>query len=228
MPTPTQGAFMSRPSYRTTAEDWYRNGGHVRASTASRFLQELCEYQHRLMSFYDGKIPRTWLLKFRQEFRQLEEQRAALVMQRFISLGDPALRHVFIWLLSKVASRFFLRGLDEYCDDPSPVVRKHLAKALRRLEAWPLLEKMATAHPDDERLRWFATAPTTKRPFRDRLRDFRTTLDDSRAAEVVTPSQMPFWAQEKSWSRTAPKSAAMIRRMLRRIRHWVRWGVSGM
>ncbi len=216
---------MSRPRYRTIAEDWFRNGGHIHPSSAVRFLRELGEYRSRLDSFYEGEVPPTWLLRFRKDFRLLGEQRGGLVFQRFISLGDPALRHVYIWLLSKSASRFFFLGLDEYCDDPNPIVRKHVAKALRRLEAWPLLTRMAEAHPEDERLRWFATAPTTKRPFSERLQNFRTAVDASHAAEVVTPSQMPFWASESFWSYTPPKSVDVIRRMLRRIRHWVRWGV---
>jgi hypothetical protein len=217
---------MNWPHNRTKVEDWYRNGGHVRASSALQFLRELTKYRYDLKAIHDGAVPHTWLIRFRTDFRLLDEQRAGLVIQRFLSLGSLDLRHVFIWHLSKSASRFYLLGIDEYCDDSSPVVRKHVAKALRRLEAWPLLEEMAAAHPEDERLRWFATAPTTKRPFSDRLRNFRSDIDASHAAEVATPSQMPFWTQEGSWERTPPKSVAMIRRMLRRIRHWVRWGVA--
>jgi hypothetical protein len=207
-------------------EDWYRNGGHVHLSAADHFLRELTAYRNRLESFYHGELPHTWLLKFRSDFRILKKQRAAPLIHRFASIGDPAMRHVYIWLLSRFASRFFLLGIDEYCDDPSPVVRRHVAKALRRLEAWPLLAEMAAAHPENERVRWFATASTRKRPFSDRLRDFRARLDDSHAAEVMTPSQMPFWTKEDSWSRTPPKSVEMMRRILRRIRHWVRWGVA--
>jgi hypothetical protein len=43
---------------------------------------------------------------------------------------------------------------------------------------------------------------------------------------VSTSSRMPYWALERSWERSPPKSIVFIRRMLRRIRHWVRWGVS--
>jgi hypothetical protein len=216
---------MSRPRYQMAAEDWYRNGGHIHLSAAVGFLRELSDYRARLVSYYHNEIPPTWLLRFRKDFRFLSEQGNGLVIQRFISLGDPALRPIFIWLLSKHASRFFLLGIDEHCNDINPAVRKQVAKALRRLEAWPPLKKMAARHPEDERLQWFATAPTTKRPFSERLQNFRTGVDASRTADVVTPSQMPFWASESFWSYTPPKSADVIRRMLRRIQHWVRWGV---
>jgi hypothetical protein len=217
---------MSRPRYRTDPEDWFRSGGHIHLSAAVQLLRELRKHRAHLVSIYQGEIPSTWLLRYRTDFRLLAEQGNGLVIQRFISVGDPALRPIFIWLLSKHANRFFLLGINEHCDDISPVVRKHVAKALRRLEAWALLKKMAARHPQDERLRWFATAPTTKRPFSERLRDFRTGIDASHAAEVVTPSQMPYWARESLWSYTPPKSVDVIRRMLRRIQHWVRWGVA--
>jgi hypothetical protein len=70
------------------------------------------------------------------------------------------------------------------------------------------------------------SATTPRRPFAERLDRYTHNVDDSHADEVVTPSRMPYWALERSWEYTAPKSIVLIRRMLRRIRHWVRWGVS--
>jgi hypothetical protein len=69
-------------------------------------------------------------------------------------------------------------------------------------------------------------AKKSRRSFTERLDNFTRNVDDSHADEVFTPSRMPFWALERSWEYTAPKSVVLIRRMLRRIRHWVRWGVS--
>jgi hypothetical protein len=37
---------------------------------------------------------------------------------------------------------------------------------------------------------------------------------------------MQYWAMEERWHYTPPKSRDLIRRMLRRIRHWVRWGIT--
>jgi hypothetical protein len=82
--------------------------------------------------------------------------------------------------------------------------------------------------PDDARLQWLATASTVRRPFPDRLRNFKSMVDDSHAGEVATPSRMPYWAREVAWEYSPPKSVHVIRRMLRRIRHWVRWGVEEM
>jgi hypothetical protein len=85
---------------------------------------------------------------------------------------------------------------------------------------------MATLYPQDATIQYFANSPVTHRPFAERLSNYVASVDDSHAGEVATPSRMPFWALENSWDYTPPKSVQLIRRMLRRIRHWVRWGVS--
>ena len=65
------------------------------------------------------------------------------------------------------------------------------------------------------------------RPFAERLIELTSNRSTTRMrTKLYTPSQMPFWALEESWDYTPPKSVQLIRRMLRRIRHWVRWGVS--
>jgi hypothetical protein len=127
-----------------------------------------------------------------------------------------------VWLWGKCADRFRLYGLSAFCHDRSPQVRKHVAKALRRLEAWTFLQEMATANPDDVMIQQFATPPTSHRPFPERLTNFARNVDDSRAGEVVTPSQMPFWRLQRDWEGRSPKSGWYIRLMLWRIRRWVR------
>jgi hypothetical protein len=94
------------------------------------------------------------------------------------------------------------------------------------VEAWALLNEMAAAYPDDAKIQWYAGAPTTGRSFAKRLKRFTSGVDKSHADEVATPSRMPFWAIESFWTYTPPKSVAVIRRMLRRIQHWVRWGTT--
>jgi hypothetical protein len=133
---------------------------------------------------------------------------------------------ICVWLIGRFSDRMHLYELKTFRHDPSPHVRTHVAKALRRLEAWSLLQEMSQADPDDDRIRWYATSSTTHRPFAERLKNFTSNIDVSQVSEVATPSRMPFWAYETPWSRKPPKSVQYVRRMLRRIRHWVRWGVS--
>jgi hypothetical protein len=170
--------------------------------------------------------PHGWLLPYRDDLRWAIQHSRLETIKLYLTRCSPEMVPIAIWLWGKCADRFRLYGLSAFCYDGSPIVRKHVAKALRRLEAWSLLDEMAAAFPDDERIRWFATAPISHGPFAERLANFKRNVDDSHAGEVVTPSRMPFWAAERSWDFTPPKSVRLIRRMLRRIRRWVRWGVS--
>jgi hypothetical protein len=222
----SQSAFNQKPCYRVTAGDWMCGSGHAHSLAAHRFLRDLVSYRRRLVELCgDEKLPNTWLLQFRDDFRRLLNDETVLVVNSFMLVGDRNLQPVFIWLMRRYANRFRLCDIDEFCDDASPAVRKHAAKALRRLEAWPALGDMLRAYPDDKKVRWFATAPIRKRTSRESLEKYSESIEQSHAHEVVTPSRMPFWRRESFWERTPPKSVLAIRRMLRRIRHLVRWNV---
>jgi hypothetical protein len=166
-----------------------------------------------------------WLLKYRQELRDSMECYYVPSIKYYISTCPAEMIPLSIWLWGQCANRFRLYGLSVFCHSSQPRVRRHVAKVLRRLEAWALLNEMAAAYPDDAKIQWYATAPTTPRTFAARLKKFTTNVDASHSDEVSTPSRMPFWASDSFWARTPPKSALLIRRMLRRIQHWVRWGV---
>jgi hypothetical protein len=170
--------------------------------------------------------PSGWLLPYRDEFRWAIQHSRLEPIKLYLTQCPLDMVPIAIWLWGKCADRFRLYGLSGFCYYRSPMVRKHVAKALRRLEAWSLLDEMAAAFPDDEKIRWFANAPISHGPFEERLENFKRNVDDSHAGEVVTPSRMPFWAAERVWDYTPPKSVALIRRMLQRIRHWVRWRAS--
>jgi hypothetical protein len=131
------------------------------------------------------------------------------------------LRAVYVWLLSRFADRCCLLGIDNYVHDPSPSVRKHVAKALRRLEAWRHLEVMAAEYPDEAAINWYAHAPYRKRQFSERLRNYSVNVDQSRAADAAGPSQMPYWSLYTPWQGKPSKSLAMIREILLRIHRWV-------
>jgi hypothetical protein len=132
------------PSYTGTAGDWFAGGGHSHYWTARRFLDALSEFRRSLLGARSGEpLPPTWLLQFRKDFRKMIADNTTAAIDWHLLTGDSALRPLFLWLLSKHADRFRLHRLDEYADDPSPEVRRHVAKALRRLEAWAQLREMA-------------------------------------------------------------------------------------
>jgi hypothetical protein len=189
-----------------------------------KLLKRIEAAQPKLQSG-DGRRD-AWLLPYRNELRWVIQFSFVEPIKLYVYSCPLEMLPLGVWLWGKCADRFRLYGLSAFCHHPSSKVRKHVVKALWRLEAWALIDEIAAYYPDDENIQWYAKAPTTHRPFAERLKRFTSSVDRSRADDVATPSKMPFWAQESTWERTPPKSVEFIRRMLRRIRHWVRWGAA--
>ena len=206
---------------------WWGSVGRFGARHTFRLLKRIESQREAEMADAEHRAaPRSWLLSYRDDLRWAIQHTRIESIKLYLTRCPPEMVPIAIWLWGKCADRFRPYGLSAFCFHDSPMVRKHVAKALRRLEAWSLLDEMVRGFPEDERIRWFATAPISHGPFEERLANFKRNVDDTHAGEVVTPSRMPFWAAERAWGRTPPKSVELIRRMLRRIRHWVRWGVS--
>lgn len=167
-----------------------------------------------------------WLLKYRDELRWAVESKRLFAARYYLASCPAEMVPLGVWLWGQCTDRFRLYGLTAFCHHSSPQIRRHVAKTFRRVEAWALLDEMAAAYPDDAKIQWYAKSPTSGRSFAKRLKNFTAGIDRSHADEVVTPSQMPYWARDSFWSCTPPKSVEMIRRMLRRIQHWVRWGTT--
>jgi hypothetical protein len=210
---------------------WSRD---IRRSPTYKLLRRIESASGQIHEKTDGDLrKRTWLLPFRDELRRLlagfdfRYDKAEIDVVRCYLLTCPrTMIAICVWLVGEFSDRRHLYELKTFRHDPSPQIRRHVAKALRRLEAWSYLREMAAADPDDARIQWFAKAPTTHAPFAERLNRYTRCVDDSHAGEVATPSRMPFWTGVSSWERTPPKSVEFIRRMLRRIQRWVRSGVN--
>ena len=173
-----------------------------------------------------GSAKPTWLIKYRTDLRWAAEYALVDPIKLYLCSCPAEMIPLAVWMWGKCTDRFRLYGLSAFCHNSSPKVRRHVAKILRRVEAWALLNEMAAAYPEDAKIRWYANTPTTGRSFTKRLKNFTSGVDKSHADEVATPSQMPYWARDSFWSRTPPKSVELIRRLLRRIQHWVHWGVN--
>jgi len=170
----------------------------------------------------DAKNASSVLLASRNDLRWLMSHGESVpILQRYRHNINPLIRALSIWLLSRHASRFFLFGIQRSSDDDSPMVRKHVAKALRQLEARELLIAMATQNPDDRAITWFATFTANHNSFRDRLERFFHTTDDSNRSAAIGPSRMPLWFRDEYWDGAPAKSIAYMRMILRRIREMV-------
>jgi hypothetical protein len=205
---------------------WRRIVGWSRSDRTLKLLKQIEAERTREVESADPSVAnRTWLLRYRADLHWAIWYSRLEPIKLYLADCPPEMVPLAVWLWGKCADRFRLYGFSAFCNDPSAQVRKHVAKALRRLEAWTLLAEMAAANPDDARIQWFANTPTTHRSFPERLKNFARNVDNSHAGEVVTPSPMPFWRRERDWEGRSPKSAWYIRLMLWRIRRWVRGDV---
>jgi hypothetical protein len=192
-----------------------------------RLLVDIDEERRKLIAAANNeRLEPTWLLRHRHTLRQIEASGRVGSIKQNLNACPPEMVPLCMWLIGRLADRFRHWGLDRAWDHPSAQVRWHVAKALHRVGAWHTLDKMARREPQDQRLQWLVLTPGRRRPFSARLQAYKLDVDDSHAGEVVTPSRMPYWARDREWEYTPPKSMELIRRMLRRIQHWVRWGVN--
>jgi hypothetical protein len=165
----------------------------------------------------------TWLLKYRAHFGDVIRRGRLIYIREYLNHCPTEMIPICVLLIGKSTDRFRQYNLKAFAHHPSARVRRHLAKALRRLESWATLREMAVRYPDDEKIQWFAMAPTLRRSFQERLHNYQQHVDESLVSEVHTPSQMDFWSADRGWQRSPPKSIELIRRILRHIHRLVHW-----
>jgi hypothetical protein len=212
---------------------WKRWAKFYRATPGYKLLEQIEAARPQVASKATERgVEIFWLLPFRRRFRRTFARLRSIgqevdveAIRYYMAFCSTDMIPICIWLIGKCGVRFHAYDISQFCSEQPSQIRKHVAKALRRLEARWLLEEMAGRYRFDEAIQRFADSPVIHQPFPERLSRYVQSVDDSHADEVVTPSRMPFWSLEKSWDYTPPKSVLAIRRMLRRIRHWVRWGV---
>lgn len=158
------------------------------------------------------------LFSFRDDFRTIIRLRPIRgLVWCAIYRGVPT-RNIAIWLLGRIRNRSVVSVLASFQHDPSPSVRKEVAKALRRMGAWALLRELRNdSHPVVKRIATERSAT----PFQQRL--FRYLHDDVRQSAVSTDRQkMNFSTRHQPFSGCPPKTGWYIRQVLTRIRFAVR------
>jgi hypothetical protein len=218
---------MLRQSFchaKMTLSQWRRIARHRQEGRTWEFLQYIeAKHAERVKSLDQEFWRYDWLLPYRTNFRRVIDQGDAATIQIYLASCPEEMRPLGIWLLGQCANRFVLFSLPACRWDSSPNVRKHVAKALWQLQAWHLLDEMATEFPADQKVRWYARVRSRRsnRSFGDRLRSFSPNVEHSRAAEIARPSHMPFWSRFDPWEGRPPRNASYIRSILERIRRWV-------
>jgi len=228
MAGPHQACELTEPAAAHQARSvslWRRIFTHRGQYWIRGFLKQLqADRAERCKGDGAATLPQGWLLPYRPTFRSIIRADSAAAIRYYLADCPAEMTPLGVWLLGRCAERCRLYGLPEFGRHPSPVVRRHAARALRRLEAWSQLDELARQFPDDPRIQWYAHAPVIKRPHKQRLKSFLQSVDASHAAAAAGPSRMPLWFRKLDWVRRPPKSAAYIRRILRHIHRLIHGG----
>jgi hypothetical protein len=197
--------------YRLRSSDW----------DTFRFLVHL--EQHRDIMERDHLLTQGCWLRFRREFREIIKQRPCAGLRKFLFQVDPdsPVGLVAIWLLGRSATPRCTYGLDQLPAGETHRARRHLARALRRVEAWQRLRELAAVYPNDKFVQEMLARPAHD-PFAKRLDRFAQHVDRSHESDAAMASRMPLWFRDSEWSQTPPKDTGWIRVLLERIKRWVR------
>jgi hypothetical protein len=209
----------------------YALSGNTRSSSTYELLLRMEAASEEAARLYQhGWKHHAWPMIFRRRLRRLFAEQdfrwnhfEVATVHCYMLTCPPAMIPVCVWIISRLGVAPNLVELMSLRRSLSPQRRRHLAKALRRLKAWAALRQLAAENPNDDQIQRIATAPPSLRTFAERLKNFTSAVDKSHAEEVHTPSQMDFWAVDRGWQRSPPKSVELIRRILRHIQQLVHW-----
>ena len=131
--------------------------------------------------------------------------------------NDSILRLLAIWLRGHCGGHFGTSAIARFWDDPDELIRKEVARTLKRMHAWSQLNKIAKLD-SNERIRRIATASSSQ-PFESRLERFAAIC----AADRAEPRSRALVASAKLvlGQGRPPKSDWLIRMYLERIHQLV-------
>jgi hypothetical protein len=157
-------------------------------------------------------------LPYRTAVRELlKSPPRALLVYVAKETTDPAVRQIAVWLRGRCHGRLGMAAIARLWFDPDVSLRKEVARALKRMEAWGYLREIETSDPNP-RVRRLASPPI-RRAFANRLADFVASLH---RRDVGHPSPL-FLSDECDPGGGRPaKPGWIIRRFLEHIRWLVR------
>ena len=207
----------------TTREQLRRWQRHVRFARQGWVAEglEAIKTQRQLLSQETGpesQLPLTGLLPYRRFFTQIQDHSASIAVRLYLQWCSEEMVPLALWLLSRHACRFNLCGLPDYVGSNDPRVQRILARAFARCEAWEQLARLESRAGRSAEATRFAAAAERRCAFARRLSNWNRHVRQQPLAESL--SQKALWFRDWPWSLTPPKSAAAIRRVLRRI-HWL-------
>ncbi|WP_145246276.1 hypothetical protein [Aeoliella mucimassa] len=224
------GVFPDRPKFEIAASDhWaarkknkplrttYRSGDLA----TERFLLELAEFREQQLA--DSTPTGNWLLAFRRDFQAILSLAPCRGLQQVLQKLPPEspVFPVALWLQGRCSTRMKSHDLESLPAEATPTLRKHFAKALYRVEAWPRLRRLANDYPNDPFVAAMKSCPF-RRSLASRIARYAEHVSQPPELNPADHRPTPLWIRDSPWTLTPPKSNRWIRMMLERIRVWVR------
>lgn len=163
-----------------------------------------------------------WLWRYRDAFRDIVAAASPTTLV-YIALvtRDDGVRRLAIWLRGRMRTGTALDSLAVLARSRSELVRRELVRALRRLQAWNWLRRIAQYDPSP-RVRAFAARRSLRTPLGPLARRLR-----SFARLPTAPTRPSLYVHRDVELRLRPpKPADLLRRLLQRIHDLVR-GTAG-
>jgi len=183
-----------------------------------RFLVELEDY---LSSAGPTGGPR-WLLPFRDDFRRIVAHEPTVGLVQCLRQEGGEQRRLAIWLLGRIGGQRAISIVAVYRWDPDVRVRRHVARALLRMEGWQYLRDVAREEVDPVARRFAVLAELPPRPFSERVGRFLCRDVRSPAPPRNKDSgSCPFYLGARVGGGLPPRSPEFIRAILERIRRLV-------
>jgi len=155
------------------------------------------------------------LLASRPRFRDIIRHERITGLFWCVESREPDVVRLAIWLMGRIRAGVPISEIMPYCHSPDLRIRREVARALRRLNAWA--ELRAIAEDDDPRVRQLAVQRPAA-PFATRLA--RVTI--AAAAPEAPRARPAFFARLPFGPERPLKTPEFIRAMLERIRQLVR------
>jgi hypothetical protein len=212
-----QVEWFGRPSagyaFRIDKKRYVMKGTDVKLH---RFLQKLEVFLGRTASPCS-------LLSFRGDFRAILADEPIPEMLWCVVFGKGLSRRIATWLLGRVRYHRGVAVLATHCQyEADPALRRQVAKAFLRLEAWSQLRDMAALDRDPIVRRIAASASRPPAAFQGRLSRFLNEDVKASAVPAGPRRERPtFFVNATPGVGLPPKSPWFIRMILERIRRLV-------
>jgi len=156
-----------------------------------------------------------WAIRIRPLVQEIERLDATPTLCLVaLRASDPTIRNLAIWLRGRCGGHIGSSTIATFASDPNFSTRKEVARALKRMAAWPALKSMSQNDPA-ERIRKLATCDPS-RPITQRVANFKKHVSPGRSHPPQKRSLFTRPDVDLS-ERTPPRSIIAIRLILRRI-----------